>query len=368
MNVCFDSYIFSYQKYGGISVHFASIIKELIDRNFRIYFLANKKQYEKLASNIHLMPVIDHLNFIVIENNFVKYSLLKRNNIDIIHLTYYGFRIYQNKNIPIISTFHDPIPEIYLFKIKLKYLPLVILKFLNLWSSKGVCFVSNYSFKAFSKYYFLIKILKRQTYAITYNSHNLSKEPAKVNFYLDSNLKKSTHLFLYVGKRGGYKNFNNIIKSIKRLNNGLNNSIFNPGLVIVGGGALNAFEKKLLYGLNYLKLPTINSHLYSLILSKVDCLLHPSLYEGFGITVLEALASKCDVIAFKSEAVYEIAQEAIFYFKENNIESIYSIIYKYIMNFQEKRMQRNVGVLRSKEFTWAGSTNNLINLYSKLIK
>ena len=133
----FRCYIFSYQQYGGISVHFASIIKELIDRNFRIYFVANKKQYKKLASNIHLKPVLGNVNFIIIDNNFVKYSLLKKNNIDIIHLTYYGFRIYQNKNIPIVSTFHDPIPEIYLFKLKFKYFPLVILKFLNLWVLMG---------------------------------------------------------------------------------------------------------------------------------------------------------------------------------------------------------------------------------------
>ena len=81
----------------------------------------------------------------------------------------------------------------------------------------------------------------------------------------------------------------------------------------------------MLCGLNYSKLPN-KCQLYSSILSKVDCLLHPSLNEGFGITVLEALVSKCDVIAFKSEAVYEIAQEAVYYFERNNIQSICNII------------------------------------------
>ena len=149
MNVCFDAYIFSYQKYGGISVHFSSIIKELIDNDFRIYFVVNTKQYEKLSCNIHLKSILSNLNFIIIDTNLVKYSILKRYNIDIIHLTYYGFRVYQNKNIPIVSTFHDPIPEIYLFKLKFKYFPLVILKFLNLWASNGICFVSDYSLKSF---------------------------------------------------------------------------------------------------------------------------------------------------------------------------------------------------------------------------
>ena len=120
--------------------------------------------------------------------------------------------------------------------------------------------------------------------------------------------------------------------------------------------------------MDYSKLPTISSHYYASILSKVDVLLHPSLHEGFGITVLEALVSNCDVISFKSEAVHEIAQESIYYFEENNIESIYNIIYNYVFNFKEIKNQRRNREFISKNFTWTISTKNLIDLYYKLIK
>ena len=142
MNICFDCFIVSYQKYGGISVHFASLIKELLARDCVIFFLVTKQHYKNILNNIHLEELIERVDFIFIKNKFfVSYEVLKKNKIDVIHNTYYSFRFYQNRNIPIVSTFHDAIPEIYFLKKNFKYIFLILLKYYNFLLSNNM-FVS----------------------------------------------------------------------------------------------------------------------------------------------------------------------------------------------------------------------------------
>ncbi len=369
MNICFDCFIFSNQKYGGISVHFASIIKELIKRDYKIFLLVTKKEYKKLLDNIHLQELIERINFVFIRNQFfVGFSVFQRNKIEIIHLTYYPFRFFDNRNIPIVSTFHDVIPEIYFLKGNFKYFFLIFFKFYNFLISDGICFVSNYSFDRFSEFYFLLKLFRNQKYCKTYNSYNLDL-PSKVDkFSLNKYKKKHSHLFLYVGKRGGYKNFNKIIKSIKQVKFELSNSNFDPFIVILSGGELSAYEKKELGTLSYLKIENINSKDYAFILSKVDCLIHPSLIEGFGITILEALVSNCDVIAYKSKAAFEIAQNSIYYFEENNIKSINNALIKYIKNIDKLNQKKDFLKKITKRYSWSNSADNLVKFYGTLAK
>ena len=127
-------------------------------------------------------------------------------------------------------------------------------------------------------------------------------------------------------------------------------------------------KKKLLSSLSYLKIENINSKDYAFIFSKVDCLLHPSLIEGFGITVLEALVSNCNVIAYKSKAVFEIAENFIEYFDENNIKSIKNTIIRYIKNNEKLIQKKDIVKKRISRYSWSNSANSLVKLYYTLSK
>ena len=62
--------------------------------------------------------------------------------------------------------------------------------------------------------------------------------------------------------------------------------------------------------------------------SNARLLVYPSLYEGFGIPILEAFANNCPVACSDSSSLPEVAGDAALYFNPNDEQSIYDSISK----------------------------------------
>ena len=60
----------------------------------------------------------------------------------------------------------------------------------------------------------------------------------------------------------------------------------------------------------------------SYIYHNAKCLIFPSLYEGFGLPPLEAMAAGCPVIASNFASIPEVCNDAALYFDPNNIEDV----------------------------------------------
>ena len=58
------------------------------------------------------------------------------------------------------------------------------------------------------------------------------------------------------------------------------------------------------------------------IYNQAKALIYPSLYEGFGIPLLEAMACGCPIIASKIPSTLEIAEQIPFYFKPGDEQEL----------------------------------------------
>ena len=114
----------------------------------------------------------------------------------------------------------------------------------------------------------------------------------------DSFIKES---LLFVGSRDFYKNFEKGVKALAGTN-------FN--LIIIGGGKLSELELLLLnnsLGENrYRKYDYISTEDLNVLYNNARGLLYPSIYEGFGIPVLEAQKAGLPVIAFNGSSIPEV--------------------------------------------------------------
>lgn len=93
----------------------------------------------------------------------------------------------------------------------------------------------------------------------------------------------------------------------------------------------------------------------------------PSIYEGFGLPVLEAMQCGCPVVTTKEGSLPEIANEAAFYVDAHNIENIAKGIKEV---FSSERLQKKLiekGLSNSKNFSWQKTAQETIRVYEKQI-
>lgn len=88
------------------------------------------------------------------------------------------------------------------------------------------------------------------------------------------------------------------------------------------------------------------------LLSGAHALLFPSRYEGFGLPVLEAMASATPVIACKLAAVPEVAGEAALYADAEDTDNYRAQMLRLLENSDLHQTMRQRGLQRSCQFSW----------------
>ncbi|MCB0749750.1 MAG: glycosyltransferase family 4 protein, partial [Ignavibacteriae bacterium] len=171
---------------------------------------------------------------------------------------------------------------------------------------------------------------------------------------------------LYVGSRKAYKNFGNFLVASKTILNEFDD-IF---IVCAGGGK---FSKEEQYKINELGLTnkvkhfSITDQTLQYFYSNALAFIFPSLYEGFGIPILEAFASECPVLLSNTSSFPEVAGNAGLYFEPENIESIQEAIKKIITKEELRKELVSAGSTKLKEYSWEKTATQTKLIYESVL-
>jgi glycosyltransferase involved in cell wall biosynthesis len=102
------------------------------------------------------------------------------------------------------------------------------------------------------------------------------------------------------------------------------------------------------------------------LMSHANLFIFPSLFEGFGLPVLEAMACETPVICSKTSSLPEVGGDAAWYIDPLNTEELVAGMHEVFYNSQLRSSLINKGKERIKYFSWSQSANNLLNIYREL--
>lgn len=176
--------------------------------------------------------------------------------------------------------------------------------------------------------------------------------------------------FLYVGARNGYKNFQRTVQAFGQsgLAKDFNLLVISPDI----GDRFNDIELALL---NRYKLEnTVNLHLavseteLRSSYSGAVALIYPSEYEGFGLPVLEAMASGTIIAASNAASIPETGGNVALYFDPKSVDSIANTLQDVAsLSEIDRRAKIDQGISRAKQFSWARCQQETVKVIENLV-
>ena len=356
MKILYDYQIFSLQKYGGASRYFF----ELLNRSNGLFEYEVTGLY---SENIYSKELNLHKDFplrvrfrgkqrlinLINKNNSIK--KITMGNYDIIHSTLYEPYILKKTEKPVIITVHDMIHETFPEYFGTNN-PYSNNKRIMILGANKINVNSNNTKDNILKYFPQVE----EKITVVYLACSVK--------LIDSYKEKEDYI-LFTGQRGGYKNFINFIEAVAPLL-----CKYNLRLLCTGN-SFNKNEMTLLkeYGIeDRVSCAFAAEDEIEDLYAKAIVFVFPSLYEGFGIPILEAFSARCPVIASNCGSLPEIGGDAAVYFDPRSIDNMRSTIENVLLSPALQKELTIKGAEQAKRFSWDQCVNGTVQVYKGLLK
>jgi glycosyltransferase involved in cell wall biosynthesis len=173
--------------------------------------------------------------------------------------------------------------------------------------------------------------------------------------------------FLLVGAMEPRKNHSRVLEAYARFRK-KNRAL--PHLVFAGGhGWRYASTRRRLAELELTDhvhfIGTVSDGDLACLYRRAEALLYPSLYEGFGLPILEAMASGCPVITSNVSSMPEVAGEAALLVAPQDVGEIASAM-EDILDPSIARRLREKGWSQARQFSWEKTAQQTLEIYRNL--
>jgi len=328
-------------------------------------FLKRNSEWGGLRFPVHLTKnfVIKQINnYRKTENRKSSEKAIAEGEYDIFHPTYFDpyFLDYLNHK-PFVLTVYDMIYELFSELVPVSQ-EILAWKALLAQEATKIIAISENTKKDIIKFYHL----PSEKIEVIYLGNSLHETPIPHQGTIEE-LKIPERYILYVGNRAFYKNFLFFIESIAPLFS----QEKNLSVVCAGGKDFTQAERKIFrqWGIEQrLHYIPVNDTSLAFLYKKAIAFVFPSLYEGFGIPVLEAFACNCPVVISNTSSLPEIAGNACLMFDPRDKNSIVDVVNQVLSDTVLREELKFKGREREKLFSWQRTAQETKQLYKNVLQ
>lgn len=368
MRVTFDQQVFLLQEYGGISRYICSLatgLSEIPDVDISIlaplHYNGHLDQLPRdLVSGWRVPRIPKTARLVCCVSGLLSRYAMGRFRPDIVHETYYSANAFAPRRARRILTVYDMIYE--RFPSEFSGGQLTAAKKIAVSRADHVICISNSTRRDLIDIFGIdaarvsVVYLGFDNLALSVLASDESRLPSDMLPFL-----------LYVGSRGGYKNFASLLQAFAK-------SSFlkkNFSIVCFGGGAFRSDELALMLELKLASTQVRHlgggDNVLALLYQQAAAFVCPSLYEGFGIPLLEAMSLRCPVICSNTSSIPEVVGDAGEYFDPGSIESMRGAIESVLESRTRRDELITKGSARCALFSWTRCAEETLNIYRSLV-
>lgn len=355
----------------GIGRYTENLVKNLllIDKKNKYYLIhTHKRKYYFKGNYCEIrLPFFDSIPKKLITGTFLFEKICRDYKLDVLHdlgqISPFFFKSKTKKVLTVFDLSSVLFPQYFtkLTNIYTKLFP-IILK-----NTDYIVTISENSKKDIMK---IFKILKEKI-TVTYLGIENKFKPIKNNIDLVTIRKKynlTKEFILFVGTIEPRKNLIFLIKAFAKI---VPIHGENIQLVIVGK---TGWEKHMIYSLpdrlgvkdRVRFLNNVSEDDLVLFYNSALTFIYPSLYEGFGLPVLEAMACGCPVITSKVSSLPEVVGDAAFLINPKKEGEIVNAIMNVITKKNLRSKLSNGGIKRVRKFNWEDCARETLGVYENL--
>ena len=358
-------------QHAGIGRYTQNLVLELIKKEDKkvkwVLFFNDKKQSKEVLGlykkNKNVEIVIANIKHYSLEEQLKLGKIFKIANLDLLHVPHFNIPVnYKGK---LIITIHDllwheqkgkSVTTLSPIKYYLKYFAYLFISKQAVNKAITILVPTETIKKTICRYYPFAKnkiVVSKEGIASSYQQE-LNK-----NTLLKKRVKKQ---IIYTGSLYPHKNIELVIKSLKKLDR--------YKLIIVG--SRNVFQdrtKKMVSRFKAKKQVEFKGYLEDQKLIKLYqesmALVQPSLSEGFGLTGIEAMASKTPVLASNIDVFKEIYQDAAIFFDPKDCNDFVKKVKELEYASRPKIIKKGIAV--AMQYSWQEMAEKTYQEYLKLI-
>ena len=356
-------------KFHGIGVYSLNILKELTklktDLNFIVYLNKSSKRYIdeiKIPDNFRLKWI----SSIISPDKKFKGHLMRLIYSNLISLKYRKYLQFNTSQFEInffranqIVTIHDVIPLLFKKYHKKQYCYFKLMLKYGLMNARYILTPSFHSKEMLMKIY----NLQENRVKVIYNGANTLRPNSAQH-----SISKKENFILYVGRINKMKNIGALLTAYSRIHEKIAHN-----LVIISDDKTELKHEIKKVNLHnevidkIVFMENVSEEVKYDVMSKAKLLVSPTLYEGFGLPPVEAMACSCPVIVSNTSCIPEVCGEAAIYIDPSSIDSIAQAIVELIEDDNLRSKLIESGLSRVQGFTWEYSAREHISVFENVL-